>query len=111
MNRFFASSVVAVALAGTGASTLAAKAAKAEEAQRAPVPKISLAQAIATAEQQGQGRATRAEYEQSKGAWIYDVEVLSGTKVLDIRIDPHKGTVLSSAEDKADNEEDGDDQD
>lgn len=64
--------------------------------------KISLSQAIATAEQHAGGKATRAEFEHEKGSWVFDVEVASGARVFDVRIDADKGAVLSSQEDKAD---------
>lgn len=64
--------------------------------------KVSLTQAIATAEQQTGGKASRAEFEHEKGSWVFDVEVVKGGKVFDVRIDADKGTVLSSKEDQAD---------
>jgi uncharacterized membrane protein YkoI len=39
------------------------------------------------------------------------VEVVSGAKVFDVRVDADKGTVISSAEDKADHDDDHDKQD
>jgi uncharacterized membrane protein YkoI len=49
--------------------------------------------------------------EQSKAGLTYDVEVISGTKVFDVKVDADKGTVISSAEDKADRENEKDSQD
>ena len=63
---------------------------------------------MTTAEQHAQGKASRAEYEDSKQGWVYDVEVVSGSKVFDVKVDANKGTVLSSAEDDADEDGDGD---
>lgn len=73
-----------------------------------PVTKISLSQAVAAAEQQANGRATRAELEHTQSGIVFDVEVVSGAKVFDVRVDADKGTVISSAEDKADHEKDDD---
>lgn len=42
---------------------------------------------------------------------MYEVEVVSGAKVFDVKIDADKGTVISSAEDKADRDNDHDKQD
>ena len=70
--------------------------------------KISLVQAVTTAEQHAKGKATRAEFENSKRGFVYDVEVVSGSKVFDVKVDPDKGTVISSAEDMTDRD-DGDD--
>lgn len=71
--------------------------------------RISLDAAVAAAEKHVQGKATRAEYEKQKeGSWVYDVEVSTGTKVFDIKVDAEKGTVIASTEDQADADDDGD---
>ena len=67
--------------------------------------KISLNQAITAAEQHASGKASKAEYEQTKTGWAYDVEVVAGNKVFDVRVDADKGTILSSAEDKNDSDD------
>ena len=74
--------------------------------------KVSLTQAIAAAEQQTGGKASRAEYERTRDGWVYAVEVVNGTDVLDVRVDANAGTVISSAADQADRgDEDDDDRD
>ena len=73
--------------------------------------KITLSQAIGTAEQHVQGKATRAELERSKGTIVFDVEVVTGTKTFDVKIDPDKGTVLAATEDKSDHEDSNDQED
>lgn len=75
------------------------------------VAKISLSQAVAAAEQQANGRATRAELEHTKSGIVFEVEVVSGAKVFDVRVDADKGTVISSAEDKAEHDDDHDKKD
>jgi uncharacterized membrane protein YkoI len=70
---------------------------------------IGIVQAIAVAEQHANGKAARAEFEKSKGQWVYDVEVVSGAKAYDVKVDAAKGTVISSTEDKADADNDSDD--
>lgn len=72
---------------------------------------IGMAQAVSVAEHQANGKAARAEFEKSKGGWVYDIEVVSGTKVFDVKVDPAKGTVLSSTEDKADADDGADSED
>jgi len=74
---------------------------------------ISLVQAIQAAEQHATGRAIRAEYEASgkPRAWAYDIEVVAGAKVLDVKVDATNGTVISSKEDAADRDDDGDKED
>ena len=72
---------------------------------------IGLGQAVAAAEQQVGGKASRAEYEHTKVGWAYDVEVVSGADVYDVRVDAGTGTVLSSVKDKADHDDGGDHED
>lgn len=110
MLKFTKIAIVTAALASVGVAAFAAKNVETEAAS-APAAKISLVQAIAAAEQQANGRALRAEYEQTKTGWAYDVEVVSGAKVFDVRVDADKGTVISSAEDKADRDDEHDSKD
>ena len=64
--------------------------------------KVSLAQAIAIAEQRVNGKAVDADYDHSRWGWVYEIEVLSNGKEFDVKIDPVKGTVLSVVEDRFD---------
>jgi uncharacterized membrane protein YkoI len=73
--------------------------------------KITMIQAVTAAEQHANGKAARAEYEQAKAGWVYDVEVVSGAKVFDVKVDADKGTIISSVEDKADRDDDHDQKD
>lgn len=67
---------------------------------------VTLTQAIAAAEQQAGGRASKAEYEHSKQhGWVYDVEVVSGAKVFDVKVDAQKGNVLASTLDSDDHDD------
>jgi len=111
MYRYTKFSLLAIAIGATGALAYAAKADIANDALAIGKAKISLAQAVGVAEQHVNGKASRAEYENSKQGWVYDVEVLSGAKVFDVRVDADKGTVISSAEDKADRDDEHDKQD
>ncbi len=70
---------------------------------------IPLTQAIAIAEQHARGKASKAEYETADGSRGYDVEVISGPQVFDVRVDADSGTVVSSAADKPDHGDDHDD--
>ena len=111
MYRYTKLSLLAIAIAMTGAAAYAAKAHIQNDALAVTQAKIPLTQAVAAAEQHANGKASRAEYEQSKQAWVYDVEVVSGAKVFDVRIDADKGTVISAVEDKADHDDVHDKQD
>ena len=64
--------------------------------------KVSLTQAISVAEQHAAGKATKAEFERGKQGPLYEVQVVSGSKVYDVRVDAEQGTVLASREDKLD---------
>ena len=70
--------------------------------------KISLTSAIAIAEQHVAGKASRAEFEKYKNQWVFDVEVVSAEKVMDVKIDPESGKVLAATEDRGDHDDDGD---
>ncbi len=110
MHRYSKLSLLVVALATVGTAAYAAQSME-NDAMAIAKAKIPLAQAVTTAEQHANGKAARAEYEKSKQGWVYDVEVVSGAKVFDVKVDADKGTVISSAEDKADRDDDHDKQD
>jgi uncharacterized membrane protein YkoI len=111
VHRYTKLSLLAIAIAATGAVTYAAKGGIENDALAIGKAKIPLTQAVTVAEQHANGKASRAEYENSKEGWVYDVEVVSGAKVFDVRVDADKGTVISSAEDKADHDDDHDKRD
>lgn len=111
MNRFSKLSLLVVTIAAAGAVAYAAQDDMGNDAMAITRAKIPLTQAIATAEQNANGKAARAEYENSKQGWVYDVEVVSGAKVFDVMVDADKGAVIMSAEDKADRDDDHDKQD
>ena len=111
MNRYSKLSLLATAIAAAVTVAYAAQGGMENDAMAITKAKIPLAQAVTTAEQHANGKASRAEYENSKQGWVYDVEVVSGAKVFDVKVDAEKGTVISSAEDKADRDDDHDKQD
>ena len=111
MYRTTKLSLLAIAIAATGAVAYAANGATENDALTMGKAKIPLTQAIAIAEQHASGKASRAEYENTRQGWVYDVEVVSGAKVFDVRIDADKGTVISSAEDNADGDDEHDKRD
>jgi uncharacterized membrane protein YkoI len=100
------------AVAATSLLSLGVYAAS-NDAIPAATPAISLSQAIAVAEQQAAGKATRAEYEQSgpSRVWVYDVEVSVGAKILDVKVDATTGRVVSTKEDSADQDDEHDEKD
>lgn len=92
--------LAAFLVAGTAATVFAAGAEN--DALAAANAKVSLTQAITAAEQHAAGKATKAEFEHGKQGPVYEVEVVSGSKVFDVRVDADKGSVISSREDKLD---------
>lgn len=58
------------------------------------------------AKQHASRKAARAESENSKNDWIYNVEVVSGTKVFGVKVDADKGPIIFSAEGRADRDDD-----
>jgi uncharacterized membrane protein YkoI len=111
MYRYSKTSLLAVAIAALGTVAYAATGTMENDAMSIAKAKIPLAQAVTMAEQHANGKAARAEYENSKHGGVYDVEVVSGARVFDVKVDADKGTVISSAEEKADRDGDHDEQD
>ena len=111
MYRYRSIPLLAIALAVAGSVAYAAQSGTENDALAITKAKIPLSQAVAAAEQHANGKAARAEYEHSKQGWVYDVEVVSGAKVFDVKVDADKGTVISSVEDKADHDDKNDKED
>lgn len=80
------------------------------DAMVTPQANISLVEAIGAAERHIGGKATRAEYERTaeRGAWAYDVEVVTSSKVFDVRVDPTSGAVMSATEDRIESDDEHD---
>ena len=57
---------------------------------------VTMSQAIATAEQQAGGRATRAKLENEKGKLLYEVKVAGKDKATEVQIDAQDGKVLAT---------------
>lgn len=111
MNRYSKLSLLAAAIAAVGTVAYAAQGGLENDAFAITKAKIPLAQAVTAAEQHANGKASRAEYENTKQGWVYDVEVVSGAKVFDVKVDADKGTVITSTEDKNDRDDDEDKKD
>ncbi len=104
MFRYMKITLLTTALVTAGALTYAANSME-NDAMAIANAKIPMTQAITAAEQHANGRAARAEYEQTKSGWAYDVEVVSANKVFDVKVSADNGTVISSVEDKADRDD------
>jgi uncharacterized membrane protein YkoI len=104
--------LLAAILTTAGAATALAAQSSENDALAIGQTKTTLTQAIAAAEQQAGGKATKAEFEHDKQrGWIYEVEVVNGAKVFDVQVDAQAGTVIASTEDKIDGAKDDDEQD
>jgi uncharacterized membrane protein YkoI len=68
--------------------------------------KITLAQAVAAAEQHAGGQATKAELERHKGKMAFEVEVVKGRAVSNVLIDATDGKVLAAGVDRDDEHKD-----
>ena len=106
MYRYIKLSLLVIAIAASCAVAYAANDGVENDVMAISKARISVAQAATIAEQHTNGKVSRTEYENSKQGWVYDVEVVSGARVFDVRVDADKGTVISSAEDKADDDYD-----
>jgi uncharacterized membrane protein YkoI len=102
--------LVAVTLGGVGAYAANSNS-RENDALAIAGAKVGLAQAIAAAEQQVGGKASKAEFEQHKGQMVFDIEVVKDHKVSDVKVDAATGKVLSVADDKADNDDEQDEKD
>ena len=110
MSRYTKIAIFVSVLASVGTIAYAARAME-NDALSITSAKVPMTQAITAAEQHVNGKAARAEYEQTNGVWAYDVEVVSGNKVFDVKVNAEKGTVISSVEDKTEQDDDHDKQD
>ena len=71
--------------------------------------RIGLAQAIEAAEKHVGGKASKAEYEKHRGKPVFDVEVVKGNQVVDVKVDPADGRVVASTIDREDADDDDED--
>jgi uncharacterized membrane protein YkoI len=95
-----ASSVLVLAWATTASAEQAAN-----DAIKAAKANITLAEAVAIAEQKTGGRASKAEFEQAAEGWVFDVETVAGEKVSDVHVNADTGAVMSVADDAIDNDD------
>ena len=112
MSRITKMTIIAaaLALASAGAVAFAANKMESDSASLATA-KISMTQAIVSAEQHTGGKAARAEFEHTKTGWVYDVEIVNGAKTVDVRVDSDTGTVISAVDDKIDQGDENDEND
>lgn len=66
-------------------------------AQKAPKPKLSMAQAKAIALKHASGTIKDAEYELEDGVWRYSFDIVDGKRIHEIGIDAMTGKVVEDA--------------
>ncbi len=107
-----AAATAALLSLGVYAATAATAASSSNDAGAMPTSAVSLTQAVASAETHAGGKASKAEAElNAKGRWVYDVEVVAGSRVFDVQVDANSGSVLSATEDKVDHDDEHDEKD
>ena len=83
----------------TGMTTASAALAKSEH-DGAPIDvskaTVTMSQAIATAEQQAGGKATRAKLENETGKLLYEIQVAGKDKTTEVKVDAMDGKVLAT---------------
>lgn len=95
-------------IAGT-AFAFAEKNDEAQEAQALAQAKVTLVEAIQIAEKRAGGRGIDASLDDESGFKLYEVEVLTGGNVENVRIDAQTGKVAKvTHDDMGDNDENGD---
>jgi uncharacterized membrane protein YkoI len=101
----------AAALAATALGTAYAARNDAGDAAVLSQAKITLSQAIASAERHTGGRAVHARIENENGSAVYGVETVQGSTATDVKVDAGDGHVLSAQADHGDQatEEENDD--
>ena len=102
MNDTFRILLGAAAVAGVTGAVAAAARADQEDLRQFSEAKVTLIQAIATAEQHLGGRAIGATLDDDSFKPAYDVSVVKDGRVFDVQVDAVKNAVLGSRED-ADN--------
>lgn len=109
--KVFVPAVLLTTASVVGALAYAAKNEAENDALEVAKAKVSLSQAVTLAEQHLNGKASRAEYERTKQGPAYEIEIVSGDKVFDVRVDAEQGSILSSAPDTGDRGKDREDRD
>ena len=96
-SKLLASAVVGVLSMGGVAAVLASDSEHGDAAEfsRLPTGHVTLAAAIATAEQQTGGQAIDASFGNENGAMQVEVEIVKGTAAQSVKLDATSGKVLS----------------
>lgn len=97
--------IIAATILALGAGTAAyAKGSGNDAVTDLAQAKITLAQAVAAAEQHAGGQATKAELERRQGRMAFEVEVVKGRAVSNVVVDATDGRVLAASADRDDDD-------
>ena len=91
--------LAAMALLGLGAAH-AAQDPRDDNAHAILNTRLSLVQAVGAAERHAGGSAIRAELENENGRIVYGVEVVSQTRLTDVKVDANSGRIVSAQADQ-----------
>ena len=106
-RKTYLAALAAFSAAAVIGSAYAAKATE-NDALAISAAKIDLGQAVTAAEQHVGGKASRSEFERHKGQWVFDVEVVKGKSVMDVKVDAANGKVIAASADAIDSDDAGD---
>ena len=109
-RRTYLATAVALSICGVIGSSYGAMANE-NDALPVTTAKVSLVQAIVTAEKYVGGVASRAEYEQENGQGVFEVEVVKGKSVMDVLVNARNGKVIAAHDDTNDRANDHDEDD
>ncbi len=104
MNRKLNLSVLALLTASALGSAYANNVTE-NDALAVTQAKITLTQAIASAEHYIGGKASKAEYETHAEQGVYAVEVIKDKTVMDVLVNSDSGKIIAATADKADHDE------
>lgn len=106
-HKRYLATIAAMAAFGVIASSYAAMNEE-NDALGITTAKLSLVDAITSAEKYVGGVASRAEYEQEEGQGVFEVEVVNGTSVTDVVVNAQNGKVIAAHDDINDRANDHD---
>jgi len=105
MSRYPVSVIAALVVAAASTGAYAASTHIDNDAVIIKNAKVSLVEAIKTAETNVNGKAAQAKFDDdAKHGPVYKIEVVSDSKVFDVKVDATKGTMISAKQDIVDND-------
>ena len=105
MNKKFKTAVISGAM--IGALSFAATPAYAGwfdfdddlDAEKVATVKIDMVQALQTVQRQSTGRVVSAELEEDDDKLVYEIEIMRGSKIMEVKVDAFTGAIIEREED------------